>query len=127
VADQARLARAHQIVTVQNTDERQDYFLKDRYLQHILIRPGAKVEIDMVVDEIANLHDLSRTDRGFYAFGPKRGQPFPPHPVRIIGIPVVQARPITDREAELAQREASLSAREAAVTEQEVRLNAALK
>jgi hypothetical protein len=79
VADQARLARPHQLVVVQNTDERQDHFLKDRYLQHVLIRPGARVEIDMLTDEIAVLHNLSRTDRGHYLAGPRAGQPFKLH------------------------------------------------
>jgi len=127
IADQARLARAHQLVTVMNTDERQDHYLKDRYLAHILIRPGQRVEIDMLVDEIAALHNLARTDRGHYLAGPKAGQPFPPHPLKIIGIPPVQSRPSSaaEFEAELATRSAQLAAKEQELVERELRLNAA--
>ena len=126
VADQSRLARAHQRVLLWNTDERQDFYVKDRFLQHILIRPGAKVEVDMTVDEIQTLHNLSRTDRGHYQIGPKAGQPFPPHPVKICGIAPTQSRPSSaaEFEAELATRSASLAAREAELVEKEARLNA---
>jgi hypothetical protein len=119
VATQERLAKPHQRVTLHNTGEVQTQIIQDRFWQTHTLLPGAKAEIDMVVDEIATLVDLARTDRGFYMFGPKKGQPFPPHPVKVIGIPAIQARPITDREAELAQREAALSAREAELVEKE--------
>jgi len=127
VADQTRLSRPHQLVVIWNTDERQDHFVKDRYLAHIIVRPGQKVEIDMTVDEIATLHNLSRTDRGHYLSGPKSGQPYPAHPLRICGIPPVQSRPSSaaEFEAELATRSAAIAAREAAVVAKELALNAA--
>jgi hypothetical protein len=59
--------------------------------------------------------------------GPKAGQPFPPHPIRIVGIPPVQSRPSTvaEFEAELATRSAALAAKEQELVERELRINAA--
>jgi hypothetical protein len=126
-ASQERLAKPHQLVLLHNTSEVQTHIMRDRFLQSQSILPGAKVEVDMPVDEIETLHDLSRTDRGYYAYGPRKGQPFPPHPVRICGIPPVPSRPIDDREQELAQKAASLAAREAELIERETKLNASVK
>jgi hypothetical protein len=124
VATNERLAKPHQLVVLHNTHECQTHIIQDRFWQTHPIAPGAKIEIDMVVDEIANLVDLGRPGRGFYTYGPLKGQPFPPHPVRVIGIPTIQARPPEDREMELAQKAAQLAAREAELAEREVRLNA---
>jgi hypothetical protein len=119
-----RLALAHQRVELWNTDQLQTHYVKDRFEQYHTLLPGKRAELDMVVSEIKNLHDLSRTDRGFYLDGPKKGQAFEPHPVKVCGIPPVQSRP-DDREAELAAKAASLAAREAELVERELRLNAA--
>jgi hypothetical protein len=97
-ASPERLAKAHQLVTLHNTDPAQTFIFQDRYWRHVAIEPDRKVEIDMLVDEIANLVYQGRTDRGFYDSGPKRGQPFPAHPVKVIGIPTIQTRPPSDRE-----------------------------
>jgi hypothetical protein len=81
-----RLAAAHQRVTLRNTDERQTHFIQDRSLKHIELRPGESKELDMLTSELANLINLSRNDRGYYESGPKKGAPFPLHPVRVIGL-----------------------------------------
>jgi hypothetical protein len=74
---------------------------------------------------LATLIHLSRTDRGFYPSGPLRGRPFPPHPVKVLGLPPPQSRPtIDDREMELSQKAAALSQREQELIEKEARLNA---
>jgi hypothetical protein len=74
----------------------------------------------MVVDELATLIHLSRTDRGFY-----RGRPFPPHPVKVLGLPPPQSRPtIDDREMEISMKAAALAAREQELIEREAKLNA---
>jgi hypothetical protein len=125
VATAERLAKPHQLVLLHNTHECQAHGVKDRYEQIVWLAPGEKKELDMLVDEIATLVHLSRTDRGFFPSGPKRGQPFPAHPVKILGLPPVQSRPIDDREMELAQKAASLAAREAELVERELKINAA--
>jgi hypothetical protein len=58
-----------------------------------------------------------RTHPGFYLSGPKIGQPFTPHPVRIIGIPPAAA-PV-DREAQLAARDAEIAQLRATLAERE--------
>jgi hypothetical protein len=40
----------------------------------------------MVVDEIETFRHLARTDRGCYSAGQNAGKPFPPHPVKILGV-----------------------------------------
>jgi len=85
MATPERLAKAHQRVTLKNTSECQTHFIIDRRLQHIELKPGQSCEIDMLADELRNLVHLARTDRGFYQSGPRRGQAYPPHPVRVIG------------------------------------------
>jgi hypothetical protein len=74
-----------------------------------------KIEIEMGVDEIAFLHDQSRTDRGYYRGGVNDGKPYPPHPVRIMGIPPAKSPNDAVREARLAAKQAELAAREAAL------------
>jgi hypothetical protein len=112
-------------VLLHNTSEVQAHGIKDRYEQVVWLAPGEKKELTMLVDEIATLVHLSRTDRGFFPSGPNRGKPFPPHPVKILGLPPVQSRPIDDREMELAQKSAALAAREAELIEREAKVNAA--
>jgi hypothetical protein len=124
VATQERLAKPSQIVLLHNSDPQQTHGVKDRYEQIVWLAPGEKKELTMLVDEIATLVHLSRTDRGFYPSGPNRGKPFPPHPVKILGLPPVQSRPIDDREQELAQKAAALAAHEASLVERELALNA---
>jgi hypothetical protein len=89
-----------------------------------MLAPLEKREVCMVVDELATLIELSRTDRGFYTYGPNRGKPFPPHPLKVLGLPPAASRPIDDREAELSAKAASLAAREAELIEREAKLNA---
>jgi len=121
-----QLAKPHQRVLLHNTSEIQSHIIQDRYLQFHTMVPGAKVEVDMLVTAIANLHNLARTDRGYYMSGPNAGQPFPPHPVRIVDLPPIQSRP-DDLAAALAQRESAIAAREAALVEKEMQLNGASK
>jgi hypothetical protein len=83
-----RLAKAHQLVTLRNTDQRQTHYIQNRHLQHVELLPGEAKEIDMISDELANLINLSRVDRGYYESGPRKGAPFPSHPVRVIGLGV---------------------------------------
>jgi hypothetical protein len=125
VATAERLAKPHQLVLLHNTSEVQSHGVKDRFEQIVWLAPGEKKELDMLVEEIATLVHLSRTDRGFFPSGPKRGQAFPPHPVKILGLPPVQSRPIDDREAELAQKAAALAAREQELIARELAVNAA--
>jgi hypothetical protein len=125
VATQERLAKPHQHVVLFNSSEVQAHYIKDRWKQHQLFAPGEKREICMVVDELAILIHLSRTDRGFYPSGPLRGRPFPPHPVKVLGLPPPQSRPtIDDREMEISMKAAALAAREQELIEREAKLNA---
>jgi hypothetical protein len=80
------LAKPHQRVTLKNTHECQTHFIQDRNHNHVELRPGQSKEVDMVCDELQNLIRLARTDRGFYESGPNIGKPFPPHPVKVIGL-----------------------------------------
>jgi hypothetical protein len=80
-----RMAKAHQRVTLHNTAQ-QVFYIQDRSLRHIEFRPGERKEIDMIADELQYLIYQSRTDRGFYESGPKKGEPFPPHPVKVINL-----------------------------------------
>jgi hypothetical protein len=124
-ASQERLSRAFQHVVLHNTSENQSRGVQDRWLQLQMLAPGEKREITMLVDELATLIELGRTDRGFYTYGPKRGQPFPAHPLRVIGLPPASSRPsVSDREQELAQKAAALAAREQELVEREQKLNA---
>jgi hypothetical protein len=126
IASAERLALPHQRVELWNTSEVQAHIIRDRFFQHHTLLPGQRAELDMVVSEIKYLHDQSRTDRGFYRDGPRRGQPFPAHPVKVCGIPAMQSRPsVSDREAELAMKAEALAAREAELVERELRLNVA--
>jgi hypothetical protein len=115
----AELGKAHQRVVLHNTDPVQTHVFHDRHLRPQTLRPGEKLEVDMNIDAIAYLHDQSRTDRGFYMSGPNIGKPFPPHPVRIVGIPPAHSRPDDGREAAYRLREAELDRREAALAERE--------
>lgn len=125
VASTERLSRPSQYVILHNTHEIQSHGVQDRWWQLQMFAPGEKREICMLTEELATLIDLARTDRGFYAYGPNKGKPYPAHPLRVVGLPPASARPsITDREAELAQKAASLAAREAELAEREAKLNA---
>jgi hypothetical protein len=66
----------------------------------VALQPGEKKVIEMVVDEIETFRYLARTDRGFYPDGPKKGRPFPAHPVKIL-----DAGPIRHDEMALASSE----------------------
>jgi hypothetical protein len=127
VATQERLAKPSQHVVLFNSSEVQTHGVKDRWEVMQMFAPGEKREICMVCDELNTLIELARTDRGFYTYGPKRGQPFPPHPLKVLGLPPASSRPIDDREAELAAKAASLAAREAELVELELKLNQAAK
>jgi hypothetical protein len=98
VATQERLSKPHQLVMLFNSSEVQSHGVQDRYLQLQMLAPGEKREVAMLVDELATLIHLSRTDRGFYTSGVNRGKPFPPHPLKVLGLPPVQSRPVEDRE-----------------------------
>jgi hypothetical protein len=119
------LSKPHQHVVLFNSSEVQAHGVQDRWLQLQMFAPGEKREVCLVVDELATLVHLSRTDRGFYMSGPNRGKPFPPHPLRVLGLPPEQSRPtIDDREMELSQKAAALAAREAELVARELALNA---
>ena len=123
VATAARLALPSQHVVLFNSSEVQSHGVNDRWEQMQMFAPGEKREICMVCDELNTLIELARTDRGFYTYGPKRGQPFPPHPLKVLGLPPAPSRPIDDREAELSAKAASLAAREAELVARESKLN----
>jgi hypothetical protein len=89
-------------------------------LQYRVIKAGEKIEIDMVTDEIQNLHHQSRTDRGFYMADPNIGKSFPPHPVKIVGIPPAQSRPADDPGLQLAAKDAEIAALKARLAETKV-------
>jgi hypothetical protein len=99
VVDQLRqptaehLALPWQTVTLKNTHPEQTHFIFDRFGVAIELRPGQQRELAMVVTELQNLMHQARTDRGFYECGPKKGQPFPAHPVRVLGIGAKQEAP----------------------------------
>jgi hypothetical protein len=82
-----RLNAKHQIVLVCNTDPAQTHVIVDRHYNGVEIAPGQKVEIDMLVEDIASFQKLARPDRGVYMSGHLVGRPLPPHPVRILNIP----------------------------------------
>jgi hypothetical protein len=125
VATQERLSKPHQLVVLFNSSEVQSYGIQDRFLQLQMLKPQEKREVAMIVDELATLIHLARTDRGFFTSGPNRGKPFPPHPLKILGLPPVQSRPIDDREMELSAKASALAAREQELIEREAKLNAA--
>jgi hypothetical protein len=72
---------------------RADPLIFDRFGVATELRPGQQREIAMVVSELQNLMHQARTDRGHYTSGPRCGQPFPPHPVRVLGIGATQEAP----------------------------------
>jgi hypothetical protein len=82
---QGQLAKPPQFVTLHNTGE-QTHFIIDRYNPGHEFLGKQKKRIEMTTDGIATLRHLARTDRGIYPSGQKKGQPFPPHPVRIIDV-----------------------------------------
>jgi hypothetical protein len=122
VATSARLAKAHQRVRIRNTGE-QNYIIQDRFWAAHEIRPGQEVEIDMELSELANLVDQRRPGRGWHLIGPRKGQPYAPHPLLVVDIPAIQARPPEDREQEIAQKMAQLASKESELCEREARLN----
>jgi hypothetical protein len=83
---QEHLAKPSQFVTFQNTDPAQTHIIINRHKQGVSLQPGEKKVIEMVVDEIETFRHLARTDRGFYPDGPKKGRPFPAHPVKILDV-----------------------------------------
>jgi hypothetical protein len=99
---QEQLARPSQFVTFMNTDPVQTHFVINRFNQGVELRPGEKKQIEMTVDGCDTFRHLARTDRGFYPDGPKKGQPFPAHPVKIL-----DAGPIRNDEMVLAPSEPS--------------------
>jgi hypothetical protein len=123
VATSARLAKAHQRVRIRNTHECQTYVIQDRFWQAHQILPGAEVEVEMELSELANLVDQRRPGRGWHMVGPKKGQPFAPHPLLVVDIPAIQARPPEDREMEIAAKMAQLASKESELCEREARLN----
>jgi hypothetical protein len=86
IPSQEHLAKPSQYVTFQNTDQVQTHIVINRHKQGVALQPGEKKVIEMVVDEIETFRHLARTDRGFYPDGPKKGQPFPAHPVKILDV-----------------------------------------
>jgi hypothetical protein len=82
---QEQLAKPSQFVTLHNTGE-QTHFIIDRYNRGHEFLGGQKKRIEMTTDGIDTLRHLARTDRGIYPSGQKKGQQFPPHPVRIIDV-----------------------------------------
>lgn len=87
------LAKPWQMVTLKNTSVEQTFFVSDRFGIAVELRPGQQREVAMVVAELQNLLHQARTDRGFYESGPNKGQPFPAHPVRVLGIGATQEGP----------------------------------
>jgi hypothetical protein len=85
VCRRLQFAKPSQFVTLHNTGE-QTHFIIDRYNQGHEFLGGQKKQIEMTTDGIDTLRHLARTDRGIYRSGQKKGQPFPPHPVRIIDV-----------------------------------------
>jgi hypothetical protein len=83
---QEQLARPSQFVTFMNTDPVQTHFVINRFNQGVELRPGEKKQIEMTVDGCDTFRHLARTDRGFYPDGPRKGQPFPAHPVKILDV-----------------------------------------
>jgi hypothetical protein len=86
--DAATLARPWQTVIMKNfSDVGQTNVFLDRFRKQHEIRAGEAREFQMENDRIAlHLHGC-RVDRGHYPVGsPKAGQPFPPHPCRIVSI-----------------------------------------
>jgi hypothetical protein len=66
-----RLAKPSQYVLLFNSSEVQSHGVTDRWQQTQMLAPLEKREVCMVVDELAMLIELSRTDRGYYTYGPK--------------------------------------------------------
>jgi hypothetical protein len=58
----------------------------NRFNQGVELRPGKRKQIEITVDGCDTFRHLARTDRGFYPDGPKKGQPFPAHPVKILDV-----------------------------------------
>jgi hypothetical protein len=96
--DPARLKLSSQRVILHNTDPRQTHIMFDRWKNGIVLLPGQKREVEMAVDELAELRSKGRANRGVYMSGPKIGQPLPPHPVQIIDIPDEPVRDNRDPE-----------------------------
>jgi hypothetical protein len=85
-ASPEHLAKPWQNVTLRNSDPAQAHYVRDRAFQYVKFEPGEQREIAMVVDELQELVRLARTDRGHYESGPRRGLPFPAHPIKIVGL-----------------------------------------
>jgi hypothetical protein len=99
VVDQMRqptaeeLARPWQTVSLKNTHPEQTFFISNRFGVAVELRPGQQREVPMVVAELQNLLHQARTDRGYFESGPKKGQAFPAHPVRVLGLGATQEAP----------------------------------
>lgn len=82
-----RLQEPHSRVRVTNTSEVQMHVVIDRFMVGHELRPGQKVEIEMINDEIARFQELRRPDRYYPANDPARPlRPKPPHPILIEGV-----------------------------------------
>jgi hypothetical protein len=74
-------------VTVTNTSQEQNHIVVDRFCVGHELRPGQKVEIEMLNDEIATFQQHRLPDRYYPAIDPaKPGLPKPPHPIKIDGV-----------------------------------------
>jgi hypothetical protein len=87
------LARPWQNVVLKNTSAEQTFFISDRTGTAVELRPGQQREVAMVVTELQNLLHQARGDRGYFESGPRKGQAFPAHPVRVLGIGATQEAP----------------------------------
>jgi hypothetical protein len=93
-ASPERLASPHQRVTLKNTSETgQTFYIQDRYLKHIEIPSGQSREVDMVASELQNLINQARSDRGHFQSGPRKGEAFPVHPLKVVSFGVKNDAP----------------------------------
>jgi hypothetical protein len=82
-----RLQEPSSRVTVTNTSEVQQHVVIDRFMVGHELRPGQKVEIEMLNDEIARFQEMRRPGRYYPVIDPaKPGREKPPHPIKIEGV-----------------------------------------
>jgi hypothetical protein len=74
-------------VTVRNTSDVQTHIVVDKYNVGHELRPGQKVEMELLNEDIARFQELRLPDRYFPASDPaKPAQLKPPHPIKIEGV-----------------------------------------
>jgi hypothetical protein len=102
-----RLQESFSRVMVTNTSLNQMHVVIDRFMVGHELRPGQKVEMEMVNDEIARFQEMRRPDRYYPVIDPaKPGRPKPLHPILIegVGSMIEDARKRNDvKQAEMAR------------------------